>query len=83
MMGRAGILSHDYACRAPVERLVEHLQRLGPRALAEFLDALSIEHGIGAAIVAKLEEYRRIHPLALSVTRGDRFAPPPMRRMHR
>jgi hypothetical protein len=73
------LFDHNYQHRAPIERLVEHLHELGPRALAEFLSALSIELGIGSLIVAKLHEYGQIDPILLAAVRGDRFAPPPLR----
>ncbi len=81
MMSAPGILSYSYRQRAPIERLVAHLHRLGPRALAEFLDALSVAHGIGPAIVRQLEQYHRLDRLTLAALRGDRFAPAPTRRV--
>ena len=75
----AELLPHcDYPRRAKIERLVSHLHHLGPRPLAEFLNALSVEHGIGAEIAAKLEDYRNIDPVSLRTFGGDRFAAAPL-----
>lgn len=73
------LLPHRYDERAPIERLVTHLHDLRPRALAEFLSALSEEHGIGLEIIAKLEEFCRLNLAMLRATGGDQFAPKPLR----
>ena len=52
-------------------RGAEHLHRLGPRAIAEFL-----AEGAGpdlAALLARLDRYRRLHPDAVRLVGGDRF----------
>ena len=74
------LLPHcDYPRRAKIERLVSHLHGLGPRPLAEFLDALAIENGIGAAIIAKLAEYGRLSPSIVAAVGGDMFPLVPLR----
>lgn len=62
-----------------VQRGVEHLHRLGPRAVAEFLGDVADQIGGMPAIVALLAEYeRRLSPATLRATGGDRF---PARRL--
>ena len=81
---RIELLPHrDYARRVQIEKLVAHLHSLGPRALAEFLSALSLEQGIGGAVIARLEEYRRLQPTTLAALGGDKFAPAPLRSVRR
>jgi hypothetical protein len=76
------LLPHcDYARRARVERLVIHLHALGPRVLAEFLDALAAEHGIGAEIAQQLKDYRNLSPDEVTITGADRFPFAPTRRV--
>jgi len=49
--------------------------------LAEFLSALSVEHGIGAEITAKLEEYWHLDSAALRAVGANRFAAAPTRQI--
>jgi hypothetical protein len=77
MNGR--LLPHDYLSRAPIERLICRLWRLGPRAVAEFLNELAIDRDLAAEIERKLEAYASIDSSHLSALGGDRFAPSPMR----
>lgn len=74
-----GILAHNYWRRKPIERLVEDLHQLGPRALAGFLNDLARAEGIGDAIVEWLGRYRRLSPELLRAVGGDRFPRAPMR----
>ena len=53
------------------QRLVEHLQRLGPAPLGHFLR--EIENG--ASIPDRLEAYAQIDPAFVRALGGDRYAP--------
>ena len=57
------------------ERQVEHLHRLGPRAVGEFLAEIATATGQPALIAARLEEYFRLDPEILRAVGGDRFPP--------
>jgi hypothetical protein len=62
-----------------LERGVEHLFRLGPRAVAEFLIAISAECGGLPAILDLIDEYRcRLTPEMVRAAGGDRFPPRPL-----
>lgn len=62
-----------------LQRGVEHLAQLGPRAIAEFLVELAGQIGGLPATLALLAEYeRRLTPAMLRLTGGDRF---PTRRL--
>jgi hypothetical protein len=80
-MSNVPLLPHIYRDRAPLERLVLHLHALGPRPLAEFLNALATEHDISAEIVAKLREYQRLDAGVVSALGAHRFAPAPLRQI--
>jgi hypothetical protein len=80
-MSSVALLPHNYRDRAPLERLVLHLHGLGPRPLAEFLNALATEHGIGAEIVVKLREYQRLDADVVSALGAHGFAPAPLRQV--
>ncbi len=57
-----------------LQRGVEQLHRLGPRATAEFLAEIADEIGGISAIIELLTEYgRRITPEMLRAIGGDRF----------
>ena len=67
-----------------VQRGVEHLHRLGPRATAEFLGDVADQIGGMPAIVALLAEYeRRLSPAMLRAAGGDRFPPRRLRAVPR
>jgi hypothetical protein len=73
------LLPHDYASRAPVERLCLHLWHCGPRAVAQFLDAIAAEHDLANAIDAKLRQYGSLNPDVVAGVGGDSFAAAPTR----
>ena len=73
------LLSHEYARRAPVERMVERVWRGGPRVLAELLAEIGRVHGIADDIERRLASYQRLTPEILAAVGADRFAPAPMR----
>jgi hypothetical protein len=57
----------------------EHLVRLGPRVLAEFLTEVSTRVGGMPATLSALAEYeRRLSPRLVRVAGGDRFPPRPL-----
>jgi len=60
------------------QRRVEHLHRLGPRALFEFLGELGQDHLINDAIEHKLARYGHLDLEMLKLTGGDRFPAPPL-----
>jgi hypothetical protein len=57
-------------------RAVEQQWRLGPRALAAFLDELGAEHLIRTEIELKLRWYSRLDADTVRAVGGDRFPPP-------
>jgi hypothetical protein len=60
--------------RRRLQRGVEHLHVLGPRATAEFLVEVADRIGGMPAVLALLAEYeRRLSPETLRLTGGDRF----------
>lgn len=66
--------------RARLDRGAEHLNRLGSRALAEFLMQLSATIGGQPAILRLLADYEdRLDPKRLRATGGDRMLPSPIR----
>lgn len=64
--------------RLRLERLVEHLHRLGPRAVLELLLALTACVGGVAAMFELLEDCRRLNPRTLRAAGGDRIPPRPL-----
>lgn len=61
--------------RLRLQRGVEHLCRLGPRAVAEFLAETSGQIGGLPCILGLLVEYeRRLTPTRLRAVGGDRFS---------
>ena len=58
-----------------LQRDVEHLHKLGPRALAELL--LDIVGPVGEIelLLNSLERYRQVTPELLQAVGGDRFPP--------
>lgn len=67
-----------------LQRGVEVLHRLGPRATAGYLDELTrLIGGLPAALTLLNEYERRLSPDMLRVTGGDRFPPRPMRAVPR
>jgi len=72
----------DPLARSRLERGVDHLHQLGPRAQAEFLLQLCAMIGGMPAALSLLAEYqRRLTPAMLRGTGGDRFPPRPLRRL--
>ena len=59
-------------------RQVEHLHRLGARALAELLAELAAECSIMTVINQKLAAYVEIEPEVLEAADGARFWPAPL-----
>ena len=60
------------------ERQVEHLHRLGPRAVAEFLIEIARGTGQSSFIMDRLQAYARLDPEILRAVGGDRFPPMPL-----
>ena len=52
------------------QRLVQHLHRLGERAVDELLVELGLEHGIEADILLRLECYGRLSPAVVRALGG-------------
>ncbi len=59
-------------------RQVEHLHRLGARAVGELLAEVSAERGIRTVVDQKLSRYAELDPEALTVTGGGDFWPDPI-----
>ncbi|TLU71462.1 hypothetical protein [Lichenicoccus roseus] len=61
------------AQRLQLERGVQHLHGLGPRATAELLAEVVSPVGEVDFLLDKLEQYRRLSPDLLRAVGGDRF----------
>ena len=61
--------------RLQYERLGVRIHRLGPRPLTECLIESGEANGPHSANLARLTRYANIHPAALQLAGGDRFAP--------
>ena len=67
--------------RLRLERGVQHLHNLGPRAEAEFLAELTAKIGGLPAVLGLLAEYQnKLTPAKLRAVGGDRFPARPLRR---
>ena len=64
----------DMAARLQRQRRIEHLHRLGPRAVGELLYEVSETADLDRA----LEAYERLTPDLLNAVGGDRFPPAPI-----
>ncbi len=57
------------------ERQVEHLHRLGPRAVAELLIEIAHCTGQSGLIADRLQAYAKLDPAVLRAIGGDKFPP--------
>ena len=65
-----------------MQRGVNHLRILGPRAMAELLWQICDETGHAPLILALLDQYQKgLTPELLAATGGDRFPPHPLRQV--
>ena len=64
-------------------RQVEHLHRLGARAVGELLAEVSAERGIRTVVDQKLSRYAELDPKALEVTSAADFWPEPLHEVPR
>jgi len=74
----AGILPHDYARRAPIQRQIDRVCRF-PRLAGELLDELARLEGVGGTILALLERYSKLSFEDLAVVGGLSWPQPPTR----
>ena len=67
----------DIAASSPrYARLIEHLHRLGPRAIGELLRSIAEEP---SDLISELERYGRLDPSVIRAIGADRFPPTPLR----
>ena len=64
----------DMAARHKRQRQIEHLHRLGPRAVEELIREVAAGKDVDTALAA----YQRLTPGLLKALGGDRFPPLPM-----
>ena len=69
----------DMAARLKRQRRIEHLHRLGPRAVFELLHEVSEVEDLDRA----LDAYQRLTPDLLKALGGDRFSPSPLHEVRR
>lgn len=62
-----------------LQRSIEHLHRLGARAVAELVLALADRTGALDEALNLLAEYQRLTPAQVRVAGGHRFPPRPLR----
>jgi hypothetical protein len=60
-----------------LQRLAQHLHRLGERAVYEFVAELVAAYG--PEIAERLAQYQRLDPSVLRALGGDRLLSPPLR----
>jgi hypothetical protein len=78
------VIHLDTLDRLRLQRGVEHLHQLGPRAMGELL--AEVAHRIGGmpCIIGLLGEYeRRLSPRAIQLADGDQFPRRPLRAVPR
>ena len=73
-----GSLTADLVANPRFRRQVEHLHRLGPRAVGELLAEIGAERGIRTIIDRKLDQYSRLEPDSINAAGGDRFPAVPV-----
>lgn len=67
-------LQPDVARQLQYQRQVEHLHRLGPRAIGELIREVAAGEDLDSALAA----YQRLTPSLLKALGGDRFPPTPV-----
>ena len=72
-----GSVAAEVVADLKFRRQVEHLQRLGARAVGELLAEVSAERGIRTVIDQKLSRYAELEPEVLETAGGD-FWPDPI-----
>jgi hypothetical protein len=70
---------HHIAVPQRAQRLAQHLHGLGARAIYEFIAEIASVYGDG--VIVRIERYATLDRDILAVTGGDRFPPPPLRRV--
>ena len=65
------------------QRKVDHLHRLGPRAVGELLAQLGAKHSIQTSIEQTVDHFAEIEPEALDAAGGNRFWPAPLYKIRR
>ena len=73
------MVAADVVADVKFRRQVEHLHRLGPRAVAELLAEIGAECSIMTLVDQKLTTYTGLNPTALEAAGGDTFWPVPLR----
>ena len=61
------------------QRQIEHLHRLGARAVGEFIAEVSAERGIRTVVDKKLSRYADLDPEAVEAAGAGDFWPAPLR----
>lgn len=69
----------DPSAALRLQRDVEHLHCLGPRAVAEALAEIAARYGCTDGILTVLAEYRRLNFEMMRAAGGDRFPLRPLR----
>ncbi len=69
----------DHLEQMRFQRRVEHLHRLGPRAVGELLGEVANRIGGAPVITMLLAEYEQVTPAMVRAVGGDRFPVSPLR----
>ncbi len=77
MLRPIGEIAAEIVADLRFRRQVEHLHRLGARAVGELLAEISTERGIRTVVDRKLSAYAELNSEALKATGGDDFWPLP------
>ena len=73
-----GSVAAEVVADLKFRRQVEHLHRLGARAVGELLAEVSAERGIRTVVDQKLSRYAELEPEAVEVAGADGFWQPPL-----
>ncbi len=78
-----GKVAAQFVANPQFQRKVDHLHRLGPRAVGEMLAHLGAKHSIQTSIEQTVDHFAELEPEALDAAGGNRFWPAPLYKIRR